>query len=574
MTKAGRLFYEFGPFRVERRERLLRRGEEVIALPPKAAALLVVLAERRGEAVDKDELLRLVWPGTFVEEGSLAQNVSLLRKVLHDSQGSPYIETVPRRGYRFVAPVRNVQEEGTGARSLAVLPLVNLSGDRSQDFFAEGMTEELIGCLMKIKALRVASRTSVMAYKDVSRPLREIARELDVQWIVEGAVRQSGGRVRVTAHLIDGATESQLWADEYEKDLRDVLALQSEVAHEIARQVRVTVTPQGTWRPRAVDPDSYDAFLRGRHVLNRRTRDDLRRAVDYFRTAINRDPTYAPAYAGLADAYALIGTIGYDVLPPREAMPLARAAASRALEIDETMAQAHASLGYVQLSYEWDWAGAEHHFKQAIAHDPAYPTAHQWYGHCLFAMHRLDEAAQEMRLALEADPLSVPCNLAVGWSHYYSRQYDDAIAQYHRTLELAPHLPMVHYELGLTYLNKGCHEDACAAFEKGYELSGGEAASLMLLAHAYALMGRSIEANRHLAALQQMATRVYVPALYIAFACVGLRNRDEVFAWFDKAYEERSNYLIYLGVEPSLDVLRTDPRFVDLMRRVGLAFVV
>jgi TolB-like protein len=345
----------FGPFRIEKNERLLRRGTDVIPLPPKAVELLLVLVERRGEAVGKDELLAAVWPGTFVEEGSLAQNVSLLRKVLGGGPESQYIATLPRRGYRFVAPVRTVRGEDDATRSLAVLPLANLSGDQSQDFFADGMTDELISCLMKIEALRVASRTSVMAYRNAGKPLRHMAQELDVDWIVEGAVLQVEGRVRITAHLIDCATEKQLWAEAYERDLREILALQSEVATDIAGRIVNIAAPERARvaKSRHVDPDAYDAYLRGRYFWNKRTRDDLKRANDYFRVAIDRDPTYAPAHAGLADTYALLGSIGYDAMPPGEAMPRARAAAARALEIDDTMAQAHASLGYVKLSYEW-----------------------------------------------------------------------------------------------------------------------------------------------------------------------------------------------------------------------------
>lgn len=571
--KYGKHFYEFGPFRIEESERLLRRGTEVVALPPKAADLLLALVERGGDAVHKDELLNRVWPGTFVEEGSLAQNVSLLRKVLGDSPESPFIETIPRRGYRFVARVSSVDEERGGPRSLAVLPLANLSGDPAQDFFAEGMTDELISCLMKIEALRVASRTSVMARADAGKPLRQIARELDVDWVVEGAVLQSDRRVRVTAHLIDGASETQLWSETYEKDLRDVLSLQSEVARDIARRIRVNVTAPERSRLaafRQVDPDAYDAYLRGRYFWNKRTRGDLTRASDYFRSAIDRDPTYAPAHAGLADTYALLGTIGYDVMSPRDAMPRARAAAVRALEIDDTMADAHASLGYVNLSYEWDWAGAEEQFKRSIASNPAYATAHDWYGHCLLSRGRMEEASREMRRAVELDPLSVPCNLGLGWSFYYARQYDEAIEQYRRTLEIAHDLPMVLYELGLAYQNKRCYDQALAAFEKAHSQSGGEAAAVMLLGHLYALIGRHVEARQQLARLEEMSSQQYVPPLYMAFVHAGEGDADQAFAWFERAYDERSNYLIYLAVEPSLDSLRPDPRYADLMRRVGL----
>jgi TolB-like protein/Tfp pilus assembly protein PilF len=573
MTRQGGTVYEFGPFQIGKDERLLRRGSDVVPLPPKAADLLLTLLERTGEAVRKDELLNAVWPGTFVEEGSLAQNVSLLRKALGDGPESRYIETVPKRGYRFVAAVRSIRDGHGARRSLAVLPLVNLSGDRAQDFFAEGMTDELIGRLMRLPALRVASRTSVMTYSGTLKPLRQIASELNVDWIVEGAVLQAAGRVRITAHLIEAASETQLWAEEYEKDARDVLSLQSNVAGEIARQVGGTMPPSeqsGISKVRSVDPDAYDAYLRGRYFLNKRTRHDLNRATGYFQTAIDRDPTYAPPHAGLADAYALLGTIGYDVLPPREAMPRARAASLRALDIDGTMAEAHTSLGYVRLSYDWDWAGAEEGFRRAISYNGAYAAAHLWYGHCMFAVQRVEDGARAMHRALELDPLSVPCNLGVGWSLYYARRYDEAIAQFRRTLELAPAVPMVLYELGLSYQKIGRYDEAFAAFHRGHDLSGGEAASVMLLAHLHALTGQDVEAIRGLVRLEELSRGEYVPALYTAFVHAGRGDRDQAFAWFDRALEERSTYLIYLAVEPALDVLRPDPRYGDLLRQIGL----
>ena len=575
MKQAEKQVLEFGPFHIDTAERLLRRGPAVVALPPKAIALLLVLVERGGEFVDKSELLSLVWPDTFVEEGSLTQTISLLRKTLGETRHSPYIETIPRRGYRFVAPVTTVRETTTvGPRPLAVLPLANLSGDKSQDFFADGMTDELISSLMSIGALRVASRTSAMAYRDTSKPLQQIAQELQVDWIVEGSVLHSGSRVRITAHLIEAATDRQFWSHTYEKDLSEVLALQSAVATDIATQVRVTVTTaerSRITRAHRVDPEAYDAYLRGRHFWNKRTREDLKRANGYFRAAIDKDPTYARAHAGLADTYALLGTIGYDVMAPGDAMPKARAAAIRALDMDDSIAQAHASLGYVKLSYQWDWVGAEQEFKKAIALEPSYATAHHWYGHCLLAMGRMDDAAGRMGRALELDPLSVPCNLGVGWSFYYQRKYPEALAQYQRTLEIAPDLPMVLYELGLAYQNLGRLDDALVTFLRASALSGGEAAAVMLLGQVYALLGRKTDAERARVTLEEMSRHQYVPPLYTAFVYAGEGTTDQAFEWFERAFAERSNYMIYLGVEPSLDGLRADSRYADLMHRVGVS---
>ena len=459
------------------------------------------------------------------------------------------------------------------AASLAVLPLINLSGEPADDFLADGMTDELISRLMKIRALRVSSRTSVMAYKAVNKPMRQIAEELGVDWIVEGAVLRSGPRIRITARVIDGRTEEHLWAERYEHDMRDVLRLQSEVAVEIAHQVQVTMTAPERDRltnARPIDPEAYEAYLRGRFFWNKRTRDELKRAVHYFALAIERDPTYAPAHAGLGDSYALLSTTGYDALPPREAMPLAKRAAQDALRLDDTLAQAHASLAYVLLSYDWDWQNAGEEFARALDLDPAYATAHNWYGHCLFAQGRLNDAMEQMERARQLDPLSVPCNMGVGWALYYARKYDEAITQYRKTLEIAPDLPMVLYELGLAYQQKGLLDEARAVFEKAHSLSGGEPAAVMLLGQFHGLLGREKEARQELAKLEGIAKQRYVPALYTAFVHAGMSDNDAAFLWLEKAYEERTNYLIYLAVEPSLDKLRSDPRYPALVRRIGI----
>jgi TolB-like protein/Flp pilus assembly protein TadD len=488
--------YQFGPFRIDPAERLLRRGTEVIPLTPKAMETLLVLVTSGGRAVDKEELMRRVWPDTFVEEGGLARNISLLRKALGDSaedtQDNCYIETIPRRGYRFVVPVSTVRASHDAARSLAVLPLANLSHDPVQEFFADGMTDELISYLMHIEALRVTSRTSAMAYKGLKKSLREIARELEVTWVVEGTVLQAAGRVRITARLIEGANENHLWSGTYEKDIRDVLSIQSEVASDIAREIRVKVTSPEKARlaqSRLVDPEAYQDYLRGRYFWNKRTTDSLNRARDYFRQAIDKDPSYAPAHSGLADAYAVLGSTGYDVMPPKDAMPRAKAAAMNALQIDERLAEAHAALGYVHLVYEWDWNTAERELTRAIELNPSYATAHQWRGELFMALSRPEHATASFKRALELDPLSIPCNLGLGWSYYFSRNYDRAIEQYRRTVEIAPNVPMALYGLGLSYHHAGQPALGLAEIRNAYESTRGEAAAVMLMGVARAMAG-------------------------------------------------------------------------------------
>jgi len=565
---------EFGPFRIDVGERLLRRGTDVIPLTPKAIETLIILASSGGRVVEKEDLIKRVWPNTFVEEVGLARNISVLRKVLgegHDD--SQYIETIARRGYRFIAPVSEIRGDSAESRSLAVLPLVNLSNNPDEDFFADGMTDELISCLMKVEALHVSSRTSVMTYKGVRRSLRQIARELNVLWVVEGTVLHSEGRVRISARLIDGTTEKHLWTATYEKDMRDVLALQNEVASEIACAIRVKMSIPEQARlaqSRPIIPEAYQDYLRGRYFWNNRTTEGLKRARDYFQKAIENDPTYAPAHSGLADAYAVLGSTGYDVMPPAEAMPLAKAAAMKALQIDDGLAEAHAALGYVKLVYDWDWAGAERELLRAIELNPGYATAHQWQGELLMGLSRSAEATEAFRRALELDPLSIPCNLGLGWSHYFSRNYDLAIEQHRRTLEIAPNVPMALYGLGLAYHHKKRPEQGISELKRALKFFEGEPAAVMLMSVTHAISGKREAAVRDLERLQQLSQQRYVPAVYSAFVYIVLNDLDNAFEWLNKACAERSSYLIFLNAQPSLDKLRSDPRYLDLLKRVGL----
>ena len=574
MNKRDRCIYEFGDFRIGDAEGSLRRGTDHIPLSPLVTKTLLVLLESAGRTITKGELMKLIWEGTIIEPGGLNQNICALRRIFGDDRRKPeYIKTIARVGFRFIKPVRVIREERSFTKALAVLPLENVRKDSSEKVFADGMTDELIHSLMRIEALKVSPRTSVMPYQYNPKPLPQVVRELEVDWVVEGTILRAGDRVRITVCLIDGVTEKHVWTESYEKDMLDVLTLQRDVASAIAREVQVKLTPQekaNLAKSRTVDPEAYCHYLFGRHFWNARTTEQLKRAIQYFRRAIDKDPTYAPAHAGLADAYALLGSVGYDSMPPTEVMPMARSAATHALAIDDTLAEAHTSLGYVKLVYDWDWAGAERDFRRSIELDPCYASAHQWYAHCLMAMGRLDDALHEMGRAVDLEPLSVPCNLGLGWSYYYLRRYDEAIEQYRKVAEIAPNLPMVFYELGLVYQNQKRYPEALAQFEKAFALSGGEAAAVMLMGHLYALVGRTEEAHVKLARLREMAAEKYVPALYFAFIYVGMNDRDQIFEWYQKALEERSHYLIYQKVEPSLEHLHSDSRFEALLRQIGL----
>jgi len=461
----------------------------------------------------------------------------------------------------------------TGPRieSLAVLPLENLSRDPEQEYFADGMTEALIANLGKIGALRVISRTSVMQYKAVRRPLPEIARELNVDVVVEGSVLRVGDRVRITAQLIHAATDRRLWSEIYERDLRDVLALQSEVAQAIAHGIQIKVAPTEQARlasARPVNRKAYEAYLQGRYYWNKRTEQEVKKGIEHFQKAIDEDPAYAPAYAGLADCYNLLGTVMVGAQPPAETRRQAAAAATKALQIDSSLAEAHASLAYVR-HYDWDWTAAEQGFKRAIDLNPSYATAHLWFAQYLAATGRLEEALAEVNRARELDPLSLNINTNVGWMLHFARRYDQAIQQYRRALEIDPNFAQAHGRLGGTYLQESMFDQAIAELESAVTLSGSSPAAVGFLAHAYAMSGRRAEAEKLLNELTQLSKQRYVSPTAIAVVHIGLGDWDQAFEWLEKAYRERSNSMVYLRVDPLFDPLRSDPRFVDLVRRVG-----
>jgi len=458
-------------------------------------------------------------------------------------------------------------------KALAVLPLEDLSSDPGRDYFADGMTEALITDLAKIKALRVISRTSVMQYRGVRKPLPQIARELNVDAVVEGSVLRAGNRVRITAQLIHAAADQHLWAESYERDLRDILSLQSEVAQAIANEIQITLTPRDQARlasVRTVDPEAYQLYLKGRFYWNKRTETDLKRGIEYFRQAIDLDPNYALAYAGIADCYSLLGWDLFGALPPREALPIAKAAARKALEIDDSLAEAHSSLAWTKLAFDWDWSSAESEFKRAIELNPGYAVTHHWYAECLAGMGRHAEALAEIKQAQELDPLSLIISSVAGWILYFDRQDDQAIAQFRKTLELDPNFWVAHWTLGRAYEQKAMFAEAVAEIQKAIDLSEGSPLSLAALGHTYAVSGSQAEAQKVLDKLKESSKQRYISPYSIAAIHAGLGEKDQVFMWLEKAYEERSGWLIWLRAEPISDPLRSDPRFQDLLRRIGL----
>ncbi|HXE91194.1 MAG TPA: protein kinase [Terriglobales bacterium] len=454
-------------------------------------------------------------------------------------------------------------------KSIAVLPLANLSGDPEQEYFADGMTEALITDLAQISALRVISRTSVMEYKGAKKPLPQIARELNVDAVVEGSVQRSGGRVRISAQLIEAQTDRHLWARSYERQLSDVLTLQEELARSIAGEIRVKLTPQEQARlasARAVNPDAHEAYLLGRFHLEKGDPAGLEKALAYFQQAVQKDPQYAPAYTGLADYYGILPF--YTRSSPSEVFPKAQAAALRALEIDSNLAEAHASLAYTLAYYDWDWAGAEREFQRALALNPNYSAAHARYSRLLGMLGRLDEARAQMQRVQELEPLSLSPRGNLAMLAYFAGQYDVAIVQLQEILEMDPKFPTGYWGLGLAYEQKGQYKQAIAAFERAQSLAPGSLNIKASLGHAYAVQGDVGKAKQIIAELKDQSRQKYVSSYQVALVFAGLGQKKEALDWLERAYNERSTPVAYARMDPRLASLRSDARFQDLLRRM------
>ena len=455
-------------------------------------------------------------------------------------------------------------------RSIAVLPLANISPKPEQDYFAEGMTEELINAISRISELRVISRSSVMKYKNVHKPLREVARELNVDGIVEGSVQHDDGRVKISADLVDAKEDRNLWGHSYEGDLRDVLGLQSLVAQAIADEVQVQLSPEESAvlskRP-VVHPEAYESYLRGRYLWNRRTPEDLRRALDEFQKAIRLDPKSALAWTGLADTYTLLSA--QSEIAPLTAMPLAKAAAEKALELDDSLAQTHATLALIEFTYAWNMAGAEREFDRALALNPSYASAREWRGIYLNYSGRFEEALAETKRAQTLDPLSPVIQVNVGRCYYYARRYAEA-RELLKQLELKePNFWMVPAILGQTYLAEGKFQDAIRELDRARSLSPSTLRNLGVLGDAYGRVGRRREALDIARELDARSRSQYVLPVYSALVYMGLGDRTRAFAFLDKAFSDRSEWMLGLKVEPEFDPLRSDPRFRELLRRVA-----
>jgi len=627
---ARRLTYSFGPFLLDPAERRLVLDGRDLRLSPKVFETLVLLVERRGLLVDKDDLMKALWPGTFVEEVTLARNISLLRKALGDAPGqdqSQYIETVSKRGYRFIAEVKEVyqpaaqsgsagetdsggdsmQKPGTWRQrhrawivaagcvllvigsaviwrlialrhsaipisSLAVLPLENLSGDPDQEYFVDGMTDELITDLAQIHSLRVISRTSVMQFKHTKKTLPEIAKELNVDAVVEGSVSRSGTDVHITAQLLDARQDRHLWAASYERKMADIVSLQTQVATAIANQVKANLTPEENARlkkARPVNPQAYDAFLKGLYVENRKHAEPPGKAVAYFEQAVAIDPNYAEAWAQLGNSYAFYsGAVGAKDRP--EIISKARAAIGKALQLDPNLPSAYTFSGWIKMWYDWDWAGAERDLKRAIQLDPNNSVAHRNYAHYLMLNRRFDESLEENKLAIDLAPFEILGTAHLIQLYAAEHQQDKVIEQCKRVLEMDPAHTGVYGALSHAYEAKGQWAEAVTALDHLQELHLiGRIGYLANAAHIWAASGDKNRAEAAMAEVQEFARHHELPALLFAYYEARFGDRDKAFQWMEKAYQDRDPGLGAIEIEDSFDNLRSDPRFQNLERRIG-----
>jgi serine/threonine-protein kinase len=462
--------------------------------------------------------------------------------------------------------------ESSGAiDSLAVLPFTNASNDPNTEYLSEGITESLINSLSQLPHLKVKSRNTVFNYKAHAADPRKIGKDLGVRALLSGRVAQHGDELSISVELIDTRDDSQIWGEQYSRKLSDIIALPEEISRDVSEKLRLRLSgtdEKQLTKNYATNSEAYRLYLQGRFYWNKRTADGLQKGIEYFNQVIQRDANYAPAYAGLADCYALLNV--YNVVPATEVYPRARAAAAKALELDATLSEAHTSLGFVSYRYYWQWAEAEQQFKRAIELNPSYATAHQWYSAYLAATGRHNEAIAESRRAQELEPFSLPINADLVRHLYYARQYDEALKEARKLLEMDEGASRAHVELGQILEQQGKTEESIAEFQKGATLSDNSVSALTSLGHAYALAGKRSEAEKIVKRLEELSKQHYVSPYHTAVIYAGLGERAQALAWLEKARDERFNWMPFIQVDPVFDSLRSDPKFADLMRSLGL----
>ncbi|HKS27689.1 MAG TPA: winged helix-turn-helix domain-containing protein [Pyrinomonadaceae bacterium] len=593
MKKEKRI-YQFGPFRLDAEEQLLLCSGERVYLAPKDFELLLLLIKNRGHILEKEELMKEVWPDAFVEEGNLNRHISTIRKRLgenHDKR--QYIETVPRRGYRFIAHVRDLQQESDSSNdsdgaapaipvkeraartrpidSLAVLPMINASSDPKVEYLSEGITDSVINTLSRLPQLRVMARSIVSRYRGREVDPQMVARELGVSAVMVGRLLEFGNNLIVKVELVDAEDGSQLWGEQYSRKSSDIFTIQEEISQKISKKLRLRLTDEQKRRlsKRYTESnEAYQAYLMGCFLINKRTADGLRNSVKHFERAIELDPQYALAYVGLTDAYYHLRD--YNLLPLKDSLSKARAMALRAISLDPSLAEAHIALAHIK-RYDWDWAGMEAEYLSAIKISPNLASAHKYYSVLLRQTGRFEEARAEIQKAQELDPVSPNILATAAANFYFARHYDRALKEILKVIELEPGMPSGHFVAGWIYTQQARYTEAIEAFQKAASLLGYDNPEIESnLACAYALSGRTKKARQLLSGLLEAARQDGAHAYQIALVYSALGDKEQAFTYLERACDERSTELGYLKGDPLLDSLRTDSRFTSLLRRVGV----
>lgn len=625
MTRIG--FYEFGPFRMYPSKHLLLRYGTSVPLSPKAFDLLGILAGNGGQMLRRDELLRRIWPDSYADAANLTVHIEELNRALgRTSGGREYIETIERKGYVFQADVMRLEEDSTeelpgsletdtrarprpagrgfrvpiavalaclaliagidllrrrpkpppaptgGMRSIAVLPFHSLSASPDQEYLGLGLPDALITRLAGLHEIVVRPTGSITRYLQGDDPVGA-GRQLRVGDVLDGTIQRSGDSIRVTVRLLRVADGAELWAQGFDERFTNMFAVEDSISQQVAKALELQLSgqeQQQLTKRYTENSQAYQSYLRGRYLWGRRTPASVSESIGYFQSAIQSDPHYALAYAGLADSYLLLGSSGYSQLPPREAMPKARAAAEHALAIDSAMGEAHTSLAYVKLIFDWDWPGSQQEFDRALELNPGDTTALHWYSHYLSAMGLDDQSIATAKRALAINPVDLSLNEHLAWTYLMARQYPAAVEQCQKTIELEPNFALAHRRLGEAYLYQQQYPQAVAEFQKGLQLSGGAVIYRALLGEAEALAGQTDAAREVVSDLEKPSRQGHVAPSAIAIVYVGLGDKDQAFQWLDKALDDRDDTLAYLKVDPTYDSLRSDPRWTRLLRRLKL----
>jgi DNA-binding winged helix-turn-helix (wHTH) protein/TolB-like protein/Tfp pilus assembly protein PilF len=592
LTRESPSVYEFGAFRLDPSERLLLRDGRNVQLAPKVFDTLIALIENSGRLVDKEELMSRLWPDTFVEEATLARNISDLRKALGESTGEQkFIETVPKRGYRFTGEVkcnrleqpmviverhfrtRMVIDEhldaDAGVTSIAVLPFRPITAEERDEYLELGIADALITRLSNVSQIVVRPTSSVRKYIGVEQESVHAGQELRVGHVLDGSIQRAGDRIRVTAQLVSIADGRSLWAGKFDERFTDIFGVEDAISEQVANALVLKLTGEEKRLIARRDTDDAEAhrlYLKGRYYWNKRTRDGYEKGIEHFNQAIEIDSSYALAFAGLADCYSMLGRFG--LVQPVEVMPRAVSSAGTALQLDDTLAESHASKALAGHIYGWNWAEAEHHYKRAIELNPHFATAHHWYGVFLAEMGRAEESIAEIELAQNLDPVSLIIGADAGMILYLSRDYDQAVEQCRATLSMDPNYFRARMWLGCAYEQKGLYQDALVEYQTARSLDDSPYV-LEWLARAHALSGNQIEANRIIEELAALSYRVYVDSYYLASVYIALGKKREAIAKLEKACRERSCWLSRLRVDPLFDNLRHTAGFEDVLSSVG-----